>query len=74
MGPSTQKGAKGGGLWVILFPAHSGLCTDVLRYDLALQNKSVLGLSPWSNLSSPDFLYVPGLAPSQETPKGFPGL
>jgi hypothetical protein len=63
----------GGGLWVILFPIRiSGLSVDVLRYDLASQDKSVLGLSSWSNLSSPDFLYVPGLAPPQETPKASP--
>lgn len=34
MGQSTQKGAKGGGLWGTLFPAHSGLSMDILRYDL----------------------------------------
>lgn len=74
MGLSTQKGAKDGGLRVTLFPTHSRLGMDILRYDLASQDKSVLGLSSRSNLSSPDRLYFPGLDPSQETPKGSPGV
>lgn len=59
---------------MILFPTHCGLSMDDLRCDLASQDKSVLGLSSWSNLSSSIFLYAPGLAPSQGTPKGSPDL
>lgn len=68
MGPSTQKGAKGG------VPTQGLFDMGILRCDLASQDKSVLGLSSWSNLSSLGLLYIPELAPSQETPKGSPGL